>query len=253
MSGLKPKQLAALIESANNEARAAEAHNGKRGDFTIHTEYPEDGQNLTHGSVVLGLRCPKDGDAARLAALCAFSTDWGILVDKVEVIDLNPEERGVLIGLRNISNSVNFIHARLKTACRCIFAAATTIPNVEAVGSYATMEEGLSKMREDYPGVEAARQRIVARLLGATGYIRNQEECEEALAVLRSPEGMEAEFFERLLIVGEKMMAQLSSRAIPPLATSLEVLNDAMNRSPWMVQPGGSIVRKQDSTHRPAG
>lgn len=249
MIELTPQQNAAHVVAAGKAAIEAEQHEAPAAEIHV---VSEDGMLI--GSLVVGLACKNTPDTVRLTAMCSFATEWSAVIDKVEVITLNAEEQGVLVGLRSTSDSAPFLSARLRQAARSIGAAMMTIKDADQALAYTSIEKASEDLRARYPGKRALHERIALQVLGTSAYISNQAACDALLEHLETPERMTSEVFEQLLQVAARMESKAAREEHlgPALQATQDTLTDIIDRSPWMMIPGESIVRKDSYAQRPS-
>lgn len=245
------KEISTLIATAHQAGLAAE-NNPAPESFPISTVYNTKHDGLTTGYCVVGARIETAGEFGRAAALAAFSTDWSALIDEVRIVEISPQDRAILIGLRNTSDSVQFITARLRRAAECIGAALRTVDGVSDVRNYLAMDIAMHKMRQAFPGRYALHQQIVQMLYGGKAAEADSIELEAIHAQLREPEHMSAEDFARIQTIAEKVERRLSDpKSAPDTPELYAAITEIIDRSPWMMHPGESVVRKDRYADRP--
>lgn len=244
---LSPQVISTLVAHAGKAGIEAESDVPAQCDIHFSEAY-----GRQQGSVVIGIRCDSDADTTRLTAMAAFSTDWSALIDKVEVVQLTPSDRALMVGLRNVSDSTRFLSERIKRAAHCISAAMNTVDGTSGAKTYPTMEEAQRSLRNQFPDEHELQEHILKLTIGEQSYFADTEAHENLSPYIVDAESMPAEVFERFLTTAAtiKRLADDTSYSGPCIQATASFLQKILDRAPWEEIPGGSIVEKNRHTQR---
>lgn len=197
---------------------------------------------MKHGRLFVGVF--SDSSIAPLVpslATAAFATDWSLLINKVEVVSLVEVKSGLVVGLRNVSDSETFMRARLQRAAQAVGAALESVEGVDTPVFAPTQEELVTRME----GIIHDRLLAVANRIVPGGVEQgNALEIEGVMYNLLTPQTMSRELYESLQGLCEKL--DLEAAQGHDCVDGFDVLQKAVDRlmdaAPWTFDPDEGVV-----------